>query len=371
MILQYLKKWINVWDYLAIDKSKNHITFYSESKNYWSYLKNVIFELAKDTKSNLYYVTSDENDPGLNFSHDNYKTLVIDNGYLRNWFFENLNTNLLVMTTPDLNNSQIKKSNKTNKYIYMHHALNSFSTGINKGGLDYFDVILCACPHQVNEIRILEKYYNLPKKDIAEVGYPRLDDLINNYNEYKKKYGKTDTKSILFAPTWGVEGLLESGGGIRIIKSLIDQNYNVILRPHPETIKHSHECIDDIIEYFEDSNKLDIEFNICSDNSLFKSEALLTDWSGIASEYALALKKPVLFIDTPQKIKNPDYHKLPMISFENQMRDKWGKVWDCKSDISSLIASDINANIDCKDYVFNIGESSIATANYLKTCLND
>ena len=34
------------------------------------------------------------------------------------------NTKIMIMTMPDLDNFQIKKSNNTQFYIYTHHALN-------------------------------------------------------------------------------------------------------------------------------------------------------------------------------------------------------------------------------------------------------
>ena len=53
---------------------------------------------------------------------------------------------------------------------------------------------------------------------------------------------------------------------------------------------------------------------------------MITDWSGAAIEYAFTLERPVLFIDVPKKIHNPDYEKIPQIPIEISIRDKIGEI---------------------------------------------
>ena len=63
-LLSYLSKWIKVYDFIALEKSDKLITFYSEGKNYWPYLKGILNYLAKNSNISIYYVTSDKDDPG-------------------------------------------------------------------------------------------------------------------------------------------------------------------------------------------------------------------------------------------------------------------------------------------------------------------
>ena len=53
---------------------------------------------------------------------------------------------------------------------------------------------------------------------------------------------------------------------------------------------------------------------------------MISDWSGVAIEFALAFEKPVLFIDTPPKCKNSEYKKLNLIPIEISIRNKIGKI---------------------------------------------
>ena len=366
-MLAYLKQWISVWDYLALDSKKKSITFYSEGKNYWPYLKDIVIEVLNITDIDIHYITSDEQDPGLQYKNKKLKHILIDEGVLRTWFFQNINTKILVMTMPDLDNYKVKKSSKTKYYIYTHHALNSFSSALRKGAIDNFDVIFCPGPHHVEEVKMLEKFYDLPKKATVETGYAKIDMLIKKYEKYTRNVKVNKEKEmVLIAPTWGKNGIIEIGKGIEIIDSLISQGYRVTLRPHPETFKYSLDEIKKIKSKFINNKDLSFEQDVSRDETLFESIALVTDWSGIAWEYALALKKPILFYDTPARINNSDFHKLPMDSFENKMRNKCGQIWNGKDNIKEII-KDINSKqLDIADYVYNVGKSSNIAAQYIK-----
>jgi YidC/Oxa1 family membrane protein insertase len=52
---------------------------------------------------------------------------------------------------------------------------------------------------------------------------------------------------------------------------------------------------------------------------------LITDWSGIAFEYAFGTERPVLFIDTPRKVNNPDYEDLDIEPLIVKLRNKIGR----------------------------------------------
>ena len=369
-MFSYLKKWINVWDYLALDSAKKSITFYSEGRNYWPYLRDIVIEVLAMTDIDIYYITSDKEDPGLEYKNKRLNHILIDEGVLRTWLFQNINTKILIMTMPDLDNYKIKKSKKTKHYIYTHHALNSFSSALRKGAIDNFDIIFCPGPHHVEEVKMLEKFYSLPEKALVETGYSKVDVLIKKYEKYMDN-DKKDKDMILIAPTWGENGIIETGKGIQIIDSLISQGYEVILRPHPETFKHSLDQINKIQIKFSNNKYFSFEKDVSRDETLFESIALVTDWSGIAWEYALALRKPILFYDTPARINNVDFHKLPMDSFENKMRTKCGKIWNGKDGIKEIIKDIGSQELNIADYVYNVGKSSYIAAQYIKDLANE
>jgi YidC/Oxa1 family membrane protein insertase len=57
-----------------------------------------------------------------------------------------------------------------------------------------------------------------------------------------------------------------------------------------------------------------------------RSDLLVTDWSAMALEYALGLEKPVLFIDVPRRIRNPNWRELGLEPIEAVIRDQLGEV---------------------------------------------
>lgn len=102
---------------------------------------------------------------------------------------------------------------------------------------------------------------------------------------------------------------------------------------------------------------------------------MITDWSGIAYEYAYTTCKPVLFIDTPMKIMNPEYKKIGIEPLNIWMRYEIGRVLkldeiDKTADTAAkmLAASDTyKDSIDrfVKEYVYNLGSSASVELNIL------
>ena len=103
------------------------------------------------------------------------------------------------MTTPDLENSELKRSIHSVKYFYIFHSIASLHTIYNHLAFSYYDYILTVGPHHDKEMKAIEKKYFTYKKKIIPFGYPRLIEMKNNY---KFKEG-TKNKTILIAPTWG------------------------------------------------------------------------------------------------------------------------------------------------------------------------
>ena len=88
-----------------------------------------------------------------------------------------------------------------------------------------------------------------------------------------------------------------------IIKNLVDNNIKVFFVLTPRSLKVNKKIIIDILQYFKNHKYFDYNPNISSLENMFESSIMISDWSGAAIEYAIVFKKPVLFIDTPQKIK--------------------------------------------------------------------
>jgi YidC/Oxa1 family membrane protein insertase len=191
---------------------------------------------------------------------------------------------------------------------------------------DHYDTIFCTGPRHVKEIRRQEELRGLPAKNLVEAGYYRLERI---YEKHKKCEGREisahSKPAILVAPSWGDENLLESCGE-RLIEILIEAGYEVIVRPHPETVRRSPDLIKALRSRFEDSPDFTLETSVVTDDSLLRADALICDCSGIALEFAFGVERPVLFVDVPLKIRNPKYEELGIEPLELELRPQIGKV---------------------------------------------
>jgi YidC/Oxa1 family membrane protein insertase len=69
-----------------------------------------------------------------------------------------------------------------------------------------------------------------------------------------------------------------------------------------------------------------LEEDMAQGDSFFDSDLMISDWSGAALEYAFATERPVLFVDVPRKINNPDYEAIGVTPIEVSIRTSIGEV---------------------------------------------
>ena len=375
-IFQFIAHIQNVIRFQQLPKELRRLVFYSEGKNYWVHLEGLITETLENSDIPICYISSGRDDPGLSLEHPNFLSFKIDEKFIRDWLFANIDADVLVMTMPDLHQYQVKRSSHKVHYVYVQHSLVSFHMVYRPGAFDYYDTIFCAGPHHIKEIRAMEKKYNLPKKNLVEHGYGRLDSIIAKANKHQQnKESSGSLKHILIAPSWGPNGILESGIGFEIVDQLLLQGYKVTLRPHPMTIKFSKNNIDLILKKHLNNELFHYEGNVAGQDSLHNSQAMISDWSGAALDYAFGLDKPVLFIDTPRKINNKNYEELGIQPLEVKIRDDIGCVLgtqdisNCGKVLSQLLNQQKRITELRSKHVFNIGNSaSIGSAKLKEIC---
>ena len=142
------------------------------------------------------------------------------------------------------------------------------------------------------------------------------------------------TDSILVAPSWNYnEKYFIDENFISIIDLLLKKNFHVIFRPHPEHFKRSKNILNKIKKNIFNKNFI-YDTNTENINSMENSKCLITDNSGIAIEYTLILKRPVLYLD--EKLHNSelsDYNNL--INLEDNIKNTFGFKFK-KKDIESI-----------------------------------
>jgi CDP-glycerol glycerophosphotransferase (TagB/SpsB family) len=316
--LNDLKKFEN------LDHNEKQFVFYSENQNSMFIFKSLIEELVNQNIT-VCYVTSSKDDPNLNSNNEKIKTFYIGEGIMRTKFFLNLKATILIMTMPDLGTSYIKRSKVYPvHYVYMFHAIASTHLVYKKNAFDNYDSIFCIGNFQIDEIRSRERTYKLNKKNLIKTGYSHLDNLIIKKLK-NKQIPINNPIQVLIAPSWGDDGLFQTAIE-KNITILLNSGFKVILRLHPMTQKKSEKKINFLRQKFSSNPNFILEKNILNFDSFMTSDIMITDWSGAAIEYAFTLERPVLFIDVPKKIHNPDYEKLPEIPIEISIRDKIGEI---------------------------------------------
>ena len=312
------------------DKSSDEdrsIVFYVENEHYTIYLKSLIETLVNEYGLKVSYVTSSKTDPLLKSTNKNISSFYIGDGVVRTKFFLNLKAKILIMTMPDLETFHIKKSKVYPvHYVYLFHSMVSTHLIYRRSAFEHFDSIFCVGNYQLDEIRSTEKLYDLKPKNLIRYGYSHLDNLLEKYSKRILLPKNNENKlHILLAPSWSDDGLFENISE-KVIDILLREGYKVTFRPHPMTQKKSKKKIDRMTEKFSKNESFLLEQNISNFDSFLFSDIMITDWSGAALEFAFAFEKPVLFIDVPKKINNPEYEKIPQVPIEVSIREKIGKI---------------------------------------------
>lgn len=296
----------------SIIKLKNirpKFVFFSENKSYQKYSKLIIDVLCENYPGEVYYFSIDKEDT---INDKRVKNIFIDN-FLIKFFFNNVNAENMFLTLTDLGNHFIKKTPRVSKYVYYFHSPISTTKSYTPKAFDNYDIILCNGHFQVKEIRTRENLKNLNKKILIPTGYFFLDFLAENINH------EQNSEDILIAPSWNykLKNFINENF-VELINILLNKNQKVIFRPHPEHYKRSKKILQKIKNKFLNKN---FKFDDSSENlkSMEKSKCLITDTSGIAIEYIMTLKRPVLYLDEFDKIHNSefkDYADLNTIDFK-------------------------------------------------------
>lgn len=352
-----------------------HLVFYSEENGFYKYYQGIIEYLIRNTNLTIHYITSDPDDNIFELSkkEEKIKAYYIGEKRLITLMMK-MDADIVVMTMPDLDNYHIKRSyvRKDIQYIHLPHGMDSLNMAMRKGSVDHFDTVFCTGKHQKEEVEQIEAVYQLPKKTLVEWGYSLLDQMREDYEHIKKE--NTSQKSILIAPSWQKDNIVDSCLE-RLLDGLANEDYHITVRPHPQHIRHQPEKMEQLKERYAANRNMEIQTDFSSNSTVFSADLVITDWSSIAYEFAYATCKPVLFIDTPMKIMNPEYGRIDVEPINIWMREIIGRIIKMEDVdkaagvISTMLeeAEEYHEKIDAitSEYVYNLGRSSEVGAEYI------
>ena len=269
--------------------SKAKIIIYGEDKRYYNVFKPIIEELINLEIPTIYY-SSSYDDKIFEIKSDFLKSEFIGTGnkaYAKLNFIE---ADICLMTTPNLDVFQLKRSKGVKKYVHITHSSAETSTYCLYS-LDFFDAVFLNGEHQIRDIRELENKRNTIIKDLYVVGNPYLDELSKMKETIIKE--NNNKKTILIAPSWGMNCLFRRFGE-KLLDNIVNSDYNIIIRPHPQSLISDKDIIDKFQNRYKDKNNVEWDFNRVNIYSLSKADIMISDFSGVIFDYAFLFEKPVI-----------------------------------------------------------------------------
>ena len=351
------------------------LVFYSEKNGFYKYFQNIIETLLEKSDVVINYITSDPNDKVFEMESERFKPYYIGENKLIVLMMK-MEADIVVMTTPDLESFHIKRSlvRKDNEYIYVPHDVNSPNLTFRKEALDHFDTIFSSGPLCTKEIRKREEKNRLPEKRIIEWGSGVIDNMIRSYDAMDQR--EKAVREILIAPSWQKDNILSSCIE-EILENLEGHGYRIIVRPHPQFVRHDADRLEYLRGKFhmDERDDMEMQTDFSSNSTVYQADIVITDWSSIAFEYSFATLKPSLFINTPMKIMNEDYEELGITPIDIELRSRIGKSVDLDQleTLPKVVDELLNNNAFSKEslekirneYIYQIGHSGEVGAEYI------
>lgn len=359
--------------------ANKHLVFYSESSGFYKYYRATIAYLLSHTNIIVHYVTSDPADQIFEVAKNQsrIRPYYIGEKKLITLFMK-MDADMVIMTMPDLQNFHIKRSyvRKDVEYVYVPHGLDSLNLTMRTGSVDHYDAVLCVGPNQKEEIKKTEEVYNLPPKKLVECGYMLLDDMRAGFSE---KADCSEQPVILIAPSWQEANIMDSCID-ELLTSLQYTGYHIVVRPHPQYVKHREAQLNDLKVRYAGTPQVEIQTNFASNSTVFQADLLITDWSGIAYEYAYTTCRPVLFVNTPMKVMNPEYERIGVVPINISIRKEIGReIKPEDAGQANIVVEEMIARrgeyqerirkLACQN-VYNLGQSAQCSGKFILSELN-
>lgn len=354
--------------------SKVKLVFFAEQSGFYKYYKGMIEYILNNSDIVIHYITTDINDKIFEMKNERIIPYFIDTKELIPLFMK-LECDIIVMTTPELQNYYLKRSiiKKDIEYIFTDHGLGSENLLYRADALAHYDTIFVKNLKQEQEIRAIEKKWNFKPKNLLRTGYTLLEDMIKDYEENKVE---NTIKTIVIAPSWQEDNIMDCCID-EIIEGLLKTDYKILVRPHPQYIKTQPDKIQAFIDKYEKcfSDRFILEKDFSSNSTIYNADLVITDWSSIGYEFSFSTTKPCLYVNTKMKILNKDYKLIDVVPLDLEVRDKIGRSIDLK-EINNIVQYIDDLILNQEEYkkknlslrdenVFNLGYADKIEGEYI------
>lgn len=308
---------------LNLPRAQRRVLVYAEDSFSYIQFEGTLRALMDDYGHRVVYITSDPDDP-LFRAHPERMDVVFMRRFVPG-YFPKIDSDVLLLTMPDLDQFHIKKPRTATRCVYLFHSLNSIHMVYRPGAFDHYDAFFCAGEHHHRELTRHFAAKGGPPPALHMVGYHKLDRVAAAHGAYRKRHPERTT--VLLAPSWGRANAIEAHGET-IVAGLLAAGYRVVVRPHPcfflPIYPEGQAAVRRLEAQFAGGDDFVLERTIDTEDAFHEADLMISDWSGAAYEYALGTLRPVLFVDVPRKVFNPDWEALGCTPFEDEMRAECG-----------------------------------------------
>lgn len=238
-----------------------------------------------------------------------------------------LHTQVVVTTATHL--AWFSRPRGLRQLVHMPHSLASLHMIYPEHTFDAFDVIFAAGEHHVAEVAAMDQLAGRRERYTPLVGYGKMDILRKQFAAFQEdplNVNKEFTE-ILLAPSWGKGNLLETDLS-SLVAPLLALGFRVTVRPHPRQVEEPSLAV--LTSKFSEDPLFQIEDPATSLQALFRADLMISDYSGVAFEFAFLRERPLIFLDVPKKVLNPHWQVLSLEPIEIALREKVGRVLDPK-----------------------------------------
>ncbi len=298
-------------DASAEEKNRIPYVIFSDHKRYWNIFKPICDEFERRGIDLVFYTASPD-DPALEAGYEHVRAEYLGEGNRPYAKLNMLHADILMATTPNLDVYQWKRSRYVKFYVHIPHTVDISS--YRMFALDHYDAVMATGENMESFVRKIESLRpSIARKDVKRVGCLELDELKKKKDSYQSRREKT-RPIVLVAPSWGKSAILSKYGD-KLLGALARTDYQIIVRPHPQSIVSEQEILRPLTEKYSS-----IEWNYDNDNFdvLSNADIMITDFSGIIFDYSLVFDKPVIYADTSFDTLpyDADWLDEPMWSFK-------------------------------------------------------
>lgn len=314
----------SVRDLFETPRAERPVLVYAEDDYTWNQLAGYVEQLTERHRIPVTYISSDRGDPILTSPPPLVTPIMIREQLPL--AFPRFDSPFTLTTMPDLDQFGLKRP-RNSHLIYTFHSLNSTHMAYREGAFDAYDAFFCTGPYQKRELAA--RFAHVGRTDVVlhDVGYYKLDRLRERHVAATPPI--KDRPTVVIAPSWGPGNILESFGSVTIA-AIADMGLDVVVRPHPAFFEGIYSQGASIVSHLETEfaahSNVKFEHSIASEDALIDGDMLVSDWSGVAFEFAFSTERPVVFLDTPRKETNPNWRAIAGTPFEDRLRSEVGIV---------------------------------------------